>query len=181
MRRLQLVAQGAAVGLVAALLGLLVWKVAREDQPNLVAGLAAGEETIAPDFTLDRLAAGGSLRLSSLRGKAVVVNFWASWCEPCKQEMPLLEKSWRRYRDRGVTFVGVNTTDFTGDAERFVERYGVTFPIVRDGSGRVLSRYGGLPIPWTYFIDRDGRIVGYIRGEVTSEPLEDGLRRALGA
>ena len=95
--------------------------------------------------------------------------------------MPRLEDAWRRYRGRGVSFVGVNTTDFTGDAEQFLRRYGVTFPIVRDGNGRVLARYGGLPIPWTYFVGRDGRIVGYIHGEVTEDALEDGLQQALAA
>ena len=93
--------------------------------------------------------------------------------------MPSLEQAWSATAGAGVTFIGVNTTDFTGDAERFVERYRLTFPVVRDGNGRVLAKYGGLPIPWTYFVNREGLIVGYIRGEVTAEALEDGLQEAL--
>jgi thiol-disulfide isomerase/thioredoxin len=179
VRRLKLVGQGVAIGLVASLLGLLVWKVAQDEGGNPAAHFAAGKTTSAPSFTLQRLEGDGSVRLESLRGKVVVINFWASWCEPCKKEMPRLEQAWQRYRSRGVTFIGVNTTDFTGDAERFVDRYRVTFPTVRDGNGRVLAKYGGLPIPWTYFVNREGLIVGYIRGEVTAEALEDGLQEAL--
>jgi peroxiredoxin len=179
VRRLKLVGQGVAIGLVASLLGLLVWKVAQDEGGNPAAQFAEGKTTSAPLFTLERLEGDGSVRLESLRGKVVVINFWASWCEPCKKEMPRLEQAWQRYRGRGVTFIGVNTTDFTGDAERFVDRYHLTFPVVRDGNGRVLAKYGGLPIPWTYFVNREGLIVGYIRGEVTAEALEDGLQEAL--
>lgn len=179
MRRLRLAGQGVAIGLVASLLGLLVWKVAQDEGGNPAAQFSQGKTTSAPSFTLERLEGDGSVRLESLRGKVVVINFWASWCEPCKKEMPRLEQAWQRYRGRGVTFIGVNTTDFTGDAERFVERYRLTFPVVRDGNGRVLAKYGGLPIPWTYFVNREGLIVGYIRGEVTAEALEDGLQEAL--
>lgn len=121
---------------------------------------------------------GAHLDVASLRGKVVVVNFWAAWCVPCEKEMPLLEETWRRYRSRDVAFVGVNTNDFSGDARRFVDRYNVTFPIVRDANGRVLARYGGLPIPWTYFIGTDGRIASYIRGQVREEELERGIEDA---
>lgn len=181
MRRMKLAGQVVAVGLVVSLLGLLGWKLANDDSGNPAAAFERGERPVAPDFTLDRLDTDGELELSSLRGRVVVLNFWAAWCDPCRREMPRLEQAWQRYRDRGVTFVGVNTTDFSGDAQRFVRRYRVTFPTVRDGNGRVLARYGGLPIPWTYFVGRDGRIVGYIHGEVTAEALEDGLRQALAA
>jgi cytochrome c biogenesis protein CcmG, thiol:disulfide interchange protein DsbE len=181
MHRMKLAGQVVAVGLVVSLLGLLAWKVTHDDGGNPAAAFERGERPLAPSFTLDRMDADGELRLSSLRGDVVVINFWAAWCDPCRKEMPRLEQAWQRYRDRGVTFVGVNTTDFSGDAQRFLRRYKVTFPIVRDGNGRVLARYGGLPIPWTYFVGRDGRIVGYIRGEVTSAALEDGLRQALAA
>ena len=181
MHRLKLAGQVIAVGLVASMLGLLAWKVTHDEGGNPAAAFERGERPAAQGFTLERLDSDGRLSLASLRGRVVVLNFWASWCDPCREEMPRLEDAWRRYRGRGVTFVGVNTTDFTGDAERFLRRYKVTFPVVRDGNGRVLARYGGLPIPWTYFVARDGRIVGYIRGEVTEDALEDGLQEALAA
>jgi thiol-disulfide isomerase/thioredoxin len=181
MRGMKLAGQIIAVGLVVSLLGLLGWRVTNDDTGNPAAAFERGERPVAEDFSLDRMDADGKLRLSSLRGDVVVINFWAAWCDPCRKEMPRLEQAWQRYRGQGVTFVGVNTTDFSGDAQRFLQRYRVTFPVVRDGNGRVLSRYGGLPIPWTYFVGRDGRIVGYIRGEVTDSALEDGLRQALAA
>jgi cytochrome c biogenesis protein CcmG/thiol:disulfide interchange protein DsbE len=181
MRRLKLVGQGVAIGLVASLLGLLAWKVTHDDAENPAAAFQRGERPVAYDFNLARMNADGKLRLSSLRGNIVVVNFWAAWCDPCRKEMPRLEEAWRRYRNQGVVFVGVNTTDFSGDAQRFLRRYRVSFPVVRDGNGRVLARYGGLPIPWTYFVGRDGRVVGFIRGEVTQSALEDGLEQALAA
>ena len=179
MARLKLAGQVSALGLVGLLLVLLTWKVIQNDRSNVALAFTEGKRPMAVDFNLERLNGEGDLRLSSLRGKVVVINFWASWCEPCKKEMPRLEQAWQRYRSRGVTFIGVNTTDFTGDAQRFVKRYRLTFPVVRDGNGRVLARYGGLPIPWTYFVNREGLIVGYIRGEVTAEGLEDGLQEAL--
>ena len=172
MSRLKLVGQGLAVGVVASLLALLVWRVAQDG------GGTPGPGARAAAFDLKRLDGDGRVRLADLRGKPVVVNFWASWCEPCKKELPRLEDAYRRYKGR-VAFVGVNTTDFTGEAQKFVDRYDITFPVVRDANGRVLAKYGGLPIPWTYFVDRNGRVAAYIRGEVTADALEDGLREAL--
>jgi cytochrome c biogenesis protein CcmG/thiol:disulfide interchange protein DsbE len=180
MPRVKLIGQVAAVGLVAALFGLLVWKVTHQDDPRGVAAkLERGERPLAPSFTLQRLDEDGKLSLASLRGKVVVLNFWASWCSPCKKEMPRFEAAWQRYRNQGVTFVGVATTDFSGDSKQFLDRYGVTYPNVRDGSGRVLVNYGGLPIPWTYFIGPEGRVESFVHGEVTAEELERGIEGAL--
>jgi peroxiredoxin len=182
MTRLKLIGQVAAVGLVAALFGLLVWKVARDDDPGGAAGaFQRGEQVAAPEFALRRLDGDGKLRLSSLRGKVVVINFWAAWCDPCKKEVPLFEAAWARYRSRGVEFVGINTNDFTGAARNFVERYEVTYPNVRDANGRVLAEYGGLPLPRTFVVGRTGRIVGYIYGEASAEDLERRIESALSA
>jgi cytochrome c biogenesis protein CcmG, thiol:disulfide interchange protein DsbE len=180
MRRLKLAGQGAAIGLVAALLGLLVWKVANQDDPGGVAAkFQRGERTPARHFTLDRLDGPGEVSLASLRGKVVVLNFWAAWCEPCKREVPLFQDAFERYRNQGVTFLGVDTNDFSGNARRFLERYGVTYPNVRDGNGRVLARYGGLPLPRTFVIDRSGYVNGYIFGEVRKDALHQAIEEAL--
>jgi cytochrome c biogenesis protein CcmG/thiol:disulfide interchange protein DsbE len=182
MPRLKLAGQIAAVGLVAALFGLLVWKVASDEDPGGAAGaFQRGEQVAAPAFALRRLEGDGDLRLASLRGKVVVLNFWAAWCAPCRTEAPLFEAAWQRYRARGVEFVGVNTTDYTGAAKDFVQRYGVTYPNVRDASGRVLADYGGLPLPRTFFVGRTGLVVGYIHGEASEEDLERGIESALSA
>ena len=178
MRGLKLAGQVGAVGLVVALLGLLVWKVATDNHGGVAAAYNRGEKPMAKDFTLERLNGAGSLRLSSLRGRVVVVNFWASWCEPCKREAPIFQSASERYRGR-IVFVGVDTTDFSGDGRSFLARYGVTYPNVRDRDGRVLSKYGGPPIPRTYVLNRSGRVVGYIFGETRSDRLEQEIQKAL--
>jgi len=109
-----------------------------------------------------------------------VLNFWASWCVPCKSEAPLLEREWMRYRKQGVAFVGVDFHDVAGDARRFVSAHGLTFPMVQDGSGDVTSgRYGISQVPETYVVGRTGRIVVHIAGPITSPSFAGELRRAL--
>jgi cytochrome c biogenesis protein CcmG/thiol:disulfide interchange protein DsbE len=180
VRGLKLAGQVGAVGLVVALLGLLVWKVATDNHGGVAAKFNGGKHPEAEDFTLKRLNGQGSLQLSSLRGRVVVVNFWASWCEPCKREAPLFQSAFERYRSQ-VTFVGIDTTDFSGDARGFLDRYGVTYPNVRDPNGRVLHKYGGLPIPRTYVLNQTGRVVGYIFGETRRDRLEREIQLALTA
>jgi cytochrome c biogenesis protein CcmG/thiol:disulfide interchange protein DsbE len=180
MSRLKLAGQVGALGLVAALLGLLVWKVIQNDRSNVAQEFTSGKTPVAVDFTLKRLEDKGSLRLSSLRGKVVVINFWASWCDPCKTEAPRFQSAFERHRKR-VAFVGVDTTDFSGDAGAFLARYGVTYPNVRDPNGRVLHDYGGLPIPRTFVVGRSGRVTGYIFGEARAEELESAIQEALAA
>ena len=126
------------------------------------------------------LGAPGSLKLSSLKGKVVVVNFWASWCEPCKSEAPRFQAAHQRYGDR-VEFVGVDTADYSADAGRFLDRYGVTYPNVRDPDRSVLGRYGGLPIPRTFVIAPNWRVTGYIFGEARAEELDSAIQKALAA
>ena len=106
----------------------------------------------APDFTLDLLG-GGQVTLSELRGKVVVINLWASWCPPCRAEMPAIEKMYQTYRDLGVVALGVNTTyqDSEPDAAAFVREYGLTFPIPLDRDGSVSQRYALSGLPTTFF------------------------------
>jgi cytochrome c biogenesis protein CcmG, thiol:disulfide interchange protein DsbE len=172
--RLRIVLQAAAVLVVALLLALLGWQVFRTDQkPNV--GHAA------PLFTLPHLGSDAELSLASLRGKAVVLNFWASWCNPCKGEAPLLEEAWKRYKDEGVVVLGVDAQDFEVDAQRFVDNAGITYPIVRDKHGSTLGHYGVTGFPETWFIDARGRIVGdHIVGPLTEEELEKNIKAALG-
>jgi cytochrome c biogenesis protein CcmG/thiol:disulfide interchange protein DsbE len=146
------VGQVGAVALVAALLGLLAWKLAGTDGRR-----ASGP---APDFTLARLDEEGTLSLASLRGKAVVVNFWASWCTPCRDEAPFLDATWRKYRDRGLVVVGVAVRDFSEDSRRFARRFGMTYPIVKADGNRIERDYGITGVPETFFVDREGNLVG---------------------
>jgi cytochrome c biogenesis protein CcmG/thiol:disulfide interchange protein DsbE len=179
-RPLKLGAQAAAVGLVAALLALLVWKVVNEERSDVPGQLAEGKTPAAPVFTLPRLDREGELSLAALRGKAVVVNFWASWCKPCEEEAPLLEQAWRRYRSRGLVVVGIDAQDFAGDARRFARKNGMSYPLVRDGPGGTVSDYGVTGFPETFFVNRQGRLVGErISGAVDEERLRRNIERAL--
>jgi cytochrome c biogenesis protein CcmG/thiol:disulfide interchange protein DsbE len=177
-RRLLLVAQGVAVGLVVLLFALLLWKLVDDEGGNLAKAVSRGERPLAPDFTLERLDRDGELDLASLRGKGVVLNFWASWCFPCKEEAPFLEEVWREKRDRGLVVVGLDAKDFRRDARSFMRRYGLTFPVVYDGPGSTLARYGVTGFPETYVIDRDGRIIEAFVGGVNSEDDRTRLRAA---
>jgi cytochrome c biogenesis protein CcmG/thiol:disulfide interchange protein DsbE len=182
-RRALLVAQGAAVGLVVLLFGLLVWRLVSDEGSALAAAVARGETPEAPDFTGERIDRDGELTLSTLRGSAVLLNFWASWCVPCKDEAPVLEQMWRRHRSRGLVVVGVDWHDFRTDARRFARRFALTFPLVDDGSGSIGDRYGVKGVPETFVVDRDGRIVEAIIGTINTDrdlaKLRRGLARAL--
>ena len=169
--RLKLAAQALALVLVAGLLGLLGWKLTHQESGELLDDVSNNRRPPAPGFALPRLDGNGEFRLASLRGKVVLVNFWATWCDPCRKEIPRLQKAWTRYRGRDVVFLGVDAQDFRGRARRALRKYGVTYPNVYDGQGRVLKRYGGLPLPRTFVLDRRGRIVGYYFGELRDEDI----------
>ncbi len=135
----------------------------------------------ASNFTLERLNGEGSFSLSSLRGRVVVLNFWAAWCVPCKSEAPRFQSAYERYRSQGVAFVGLDVTDYSGDAREFLKTYGVTYTNVRDQAGEILAKYGGLPIPRTFVLARSGKVSGYIFGEARAEELESAITKALAA
>jgi cytochrome c biogenesis protein CcmG/thiol:disulfide interchange protein DsbE len=180
MSRLKLAGQIGAVGLVVALLGLLAWRVLADNRSNVAGSFTKGGSTEPVDFELERLNGEGTLKLSSLRGKVIVINFWAAWCVPCKSEAPRFQAAYERYRDR-VEFVGVDTADFSGEARDFLARYGVTYPNVRDPGTSVLEDYGGLPLPRTFVIGRSWRVTGYIFGEAREEELVSAIEEALAA
>lgn len=182
-RRVKLILQAAAVMVVALLVVLLGWQVVRQEEGRgLDAAVAAGKRPPAPDFTLESLDGDETVSLSDYRGKAVVLNFWASWCQPCKQEAPLLQRAWERYRDEGLVVLGVDAQDLKSDARRFVERYELTYPILHDRNGVTLGRFGYSAFPETWFVDREGRLVGeHVVGEFTEEQLDENIRLALGS
>jgi len=173
-QRVKLGGQALAVGLVVALLVVLGWRLTHRTSPPKVGGPA-------PGFALRRLNGTGTLRLASLRGKAVVINFWASWCGPCKAEAPVLEQLWREYRGKGVVFVGVDSNDASGDALRFMTAHGITYPVVSDKNGLVAAnRYDVADLPVTYFVDRQGRLVAkHVLGPVNEYTSQ--FRSALAA
>lgn len=171
-RRLKLTGQLAALACVVGLLALLVWRLTHQQHVPPVG-------STAPGFTLRRLGGTGTVSLSSLRGQPVVLNFWASWCVPCKTEAKALEQAWTQYHGRGVVFLGVDFHDLAPDARRFVSAHALSFPMLRDGSGDVTGRYGITQVPETYIVDRSGRIVAHIAGPITSSGFAGEFRRGL--
>jgi cytochrome c biogenesis protein CcmG/thiol:disulfide interchange protein DsbE len=178
-RRLLLVAKGAAIGLVVLLFALLLWKLVDDEGGAIAAAAARGDRPQAPDFTLERLDREGELSLSSLRGKAVVLNYWASWCGPCKEEAPVLEEAWQQHRGRGLVVLGVDAKDFRRDARAFAERFELTFPLVFDGPGSTLSKWGVTGFPETFVVDRQGRVVDAFVGAVNSDEDRARLRASI--
>ncbi len=139
-------------------------------EPLTGASGAARVNRPAGDFTLP-LFNGGEITLSSLKGKPVVINFWASWCPPCRDEAPILEKVWRSYREKGVTFIGVDIQDKAEDALAYIEEFDITYPNGQDTDGRITIDYGVGGIPVTFFVDRDGLIVSRWVGAINEALL----------
>lgn len=161
---------------VAALLGLFFYGLTTQ---RLQAGIVPKPNTIAPDFQLTTYD-GQSVHLASYRGKVVVVNFWASWCVPCKDEQPVLESLWKRYQDRGVVFLGVDIQDTQHDGLAFIRQFGASYPMAPDPTGAVSISYGVVGMPETYIVSREGTIARKIVGPVDANqmiaPLEELLR-----
>ncbi|MGQ0430090.1 MAG: TlpA disulfide reductase family protein [Gammaproteobacteria bacterium] len=117
----------------------------------------AGAPVAAPEFRLANRA-GGQVTLSSLRGQVVMINFWASWCGPCRQEFPALDQIYRKYKPMGFTLVGINVESEKSDAERFLGQRPVSFPILFDPKNEVSGDYGVRAMPTTVLVDRRGRL-----------------------
>src|SRR5271167_1710355 len=144
-----------------------------------VAGASFTQSTIAPDFSLESLD-GKTMRLSDLRGKAVLLNFWATWCGPCKIEMPWFVDLQKQYGPQGLQIVGVAMDDASKeDIAKFAKDMGVNYPILI-GKEAVGDQYGGVPaLPETFFIGRDGKIVDKIMGLRGKSEIEEDIQKAL--
>lgn len=135
----------------------------------------------APDFSLATLrpqASKSILSLTDFKGKPVVLNFWASWCNPCKQEAPLLESSWKQMQAQGkdAVFVGIDFEEARDAATGFVEQYKITYPIVLDTSGSAAAKYYITSLPDTIFINRNGTVVNKVTQQLTAPLLSSGLK-----
>lgn len=166
---------GLVIVVVGVMIGLLAYgftRDARYIQSPLIARQAAS-------FTL-RLFDGKEISLEGFRGKVVLVNFWASWCVPCRAEASALESAWQKYKDRGVVFIGVNIQDKEEDARAFMKEFGITYLNGRDESGKIAIDYGVWGIPETFFIDPRGRITykhaGELRALTVTAKLDEALR-----
>lgn len=163
-----------AIVMVVGLLLLLAYalfapsdaRIAQQGRVNTDGALVLEDRQPAPDFQVSTFD-GNSLSLSDLRGKIVVLNFWASWCPPCRNETPLLEAAQDNLGD-DVVLVGMDIWDAESDARDFLNQYGVTYTVGRDDDGGVAIDYGVSGVPETFVIDADGRIVARLPGEVKS-------------
>lgn len=152
---------------VAAVLGILTYGVTSSGHSETIDdALAEGRSVPAPALTLPRLEGDAPGSLSDYRGRVVVLNFWASWCVPCREESPLLQRWHERIRSRGGTVLGVNVLDVRSDARAFMREYRLAYPMLRDGSGDSVKAFGVVGYPETFVIDRRGRIVAVKRGPV---------------
>ncbi len=139
---------------------------------NKGAGLEEGAR--APDFAR-AYPDGSRATLADLRGQPVVVNFWATWCAPCRAEMPELVDAYEQYKDQGLVVIGVNEQEAEDKALEFMDEFGITFPVVLDSRGDLASLYTARGLPTTYFIDRDGNIAEQWQGILTADLLAERL------
>jgi cytochrome c biogenesis protein CcmG/thiol:disulfide interchange protein DsbE len=180
MRRFVL--PGLIAAAAVALLALLTFGVSNQsDTSSIDAQVAHGEFPVAPDLhkALPLLGKSGAASLAQYRGKVVVLNVFASWCEPCQSEAPLLSKEQRALAKSGATMLGVTYLDNSGASEQFARRYHITYPVIRDVSGDFVRSFGTTGVPETFVINRQGRIQALQRFPVTSEWLSKTLPRIL--
>jgi peroxiredoxin len=132
--------------------------------------LELGKE--APNFELKDFQ-GNSVSLEDYKGKGVLINFWASWCTPCKEEMPALNNLHKKYKDKGVEVIAINAGDTELVAKTFTEKMNLEFPVVLDSKGAVQKAYKVVPLPMSFTIDKDGKLTNVITGERTEEQFEE--------
>ena len=185
-----------AVGVTIPFVALLIYGLAAKGTSDAIdSALEEGRAPLAPAFTLEvlergrlparleeslgRALADGKVSVSELRGTPLVLNLWASWCTPCREEAPRLREGWERFGPRGIAFLGLNIQDLRGDARAFSDEFGLTYPSVRDARRGVADDYGATGIPETFFVDARGRVVGHVIGVVSADQLAAGVRAAV--
>jgi thiol-disulfide isomerase/thioredoxin len=188
-RRLVVLAATALAGVALAVVLLTGWATSGNSGVTDVAGSTsavlyqAGHRPLAPDFTATTLT-GARLSFSSYRGQVVVVNFWGSWCAPCRAEAPALAGAAKQYRPAGVDFLGVDVRDTTASALAFTRNFGIGYPSVSDSSSVITLDFTAVvPIagtPTTLVIDRTGHIAGAVFGTATYQELTDILAQVTG-
>ena len=191
--------QSLQIGLLAlvvialvAMLGQRFYAAQQAASLNVARAAKGGHQTsalkVAPDFTLHTWAweqshstAGdpAQVRLSALRGKPVVINFWASWCDACQAEAPTMERAWRTYQARGMVFLGIDVNDTATDSAAFLKQYGITYYNAPDATGSIFVQYGVIGLPTTVFVNRNGAIQSTHIGEISASALNGSIQSLL--
>lgn len=172
MRRLAV--PGLVAALAIGLVALLIFGVLQTtDESSLDQAVANGELPRAEDASLTLLDGSGTRSIADHSGNVVVVNFFASWCGPCDEEAPVLERTQQLLEDSGGTVLGVAVDDARGDTQKFVDRHGITFPVVRDVDRSLARKYGLKGLPETFVIDREGRVVAMQRNQITQRWVDE--------
>ena len=154
---------------VLAIVGLLVYGLISKGS----SGVAVGDP--APNSSLPRLEGDGTGSLAEYKGRWVLVNFWASWCGPCKEEAPTLDRFQRQHGGPDFTVLGIDSRDLSNDGRAFVRRYAIHYPQLRDGDGGVAHEYGTTGVPENFLVDPAGKVRLLVHGPVTEEYLRDAV------
>lgn len=160
------------IGILAVLVGAVIFALVSSFQKDK---MVYGAGDLAPDFKLNQINPNNSLdsiQLADLKGKGVMLNFWATYCPPCEEEMPYMQNVYQEYREKGIEIVSVNLDSTEPVVQNFIKEYGLDFPVLRDSDGSVRELYTVGPIPSTVFIDADGKIVRRVEGALTLENLK---------
>jgi peroxiredoxin len=165
-KRRLIVRAGILIGFVAMIIYVLYSSIFNNDNGMV----SRGDQ--APDFQLQTLD-GKTVRLSDYRGQGVFLNFWATYCPPCKKEMPYMQNQYEKFKDKGVTILAVDVGEPKLTVEKFVKRYGLTFPILLDEKEEVIDLYGVGAIPVTFLIDKNGKVVDRITASLTEEDIKE--------
>lgn len=160
-----------AYGVLVAFLVLTGWGLIKAQSGPIDRGMA-------PDFTLTDFD-GEVLTLSELRGQVVVINFWASWCPPCREEAPYLEQTWRKYQGEGVVFIGVNYADTRPEALSYIEEFDITYFNGPDLGTRIAQSYNILGVPETFYIAKNGELRGVKVGPLRPPELDEKIDELL--
>lgn len=160
-----------AIVLVIGFLGLMAWGLVQAATGPVASGMA-------PDFSLTTFE-GETIVLSELRGQVVVINFWASWCPPCREEAAYLESTWRKYRDQGVMFIGVDYVDTEKEALAYLAEFDITYPSGPDVGTRISDAYHIRGVPETFFADKRGQLRGVHIGPLQPPQLDEKIEELL--
>jgi cytochrome c biogenesis protein CcmG, thiol:disulfide interchange protein DsbE len=154
-----------------ALLGLLAWGLKKVQAGPVSSGMA-------PDFSLNSFD-GRTLKLSELRGQMVIINFWASWCPPCREEAAYLEQTWRKYEGKGVVFIGVDWVDTEKEALAYMDEFDLTYFNGPDIGTRIAQAYNIQGVPETFYVAKNGELRGVHIGPLKSPALDDKIDELL--